>query len=153
MAVRFQFRRGTSTEWAQHNPILLEGEVGIEKNTKKIKIGDGLSNWNTLTYMNQGQPGEAGEGLDFKWEGTKLGIKSKSDVVYHYVDLQSGSELVLEVEDARHGEETLSENLENMKIRTTTIENNISNYKSTMWISEGIEPPIDGKFWLDTSIK
>lgn len=48
MAVRIQFRRGTSTEWSAANPVLAEGELGYESDTKVIKFGDGLTAWATL---------------------------------------------------------------------------------------------------------
>lgn len=48
MAVRIQFRRGTSTEWSSVNPVLAEGELGFESDTKVIKFGDGSTAWNTL---------------------------------------------------------------------------------------------------------
>lgn len=48
MAVRIQFRRGTSTEWSSANPVLAEGELGFESDTKVIKFGDGATPWNTL---------------------------------------------------------------------------------------------------------
>jgi microcystin-dependent protein len=48
MAVRIQFRRGTSTQWSSANPILAEGELGFESDTKVIKFGDGVTAWNTL---------------------------------------------------------------------------------------------------------
>lgn len=41
----------TATEWTSSNPILLAGEIGIESDTKKIKIGDGTSNWSDLDYF------------------------------------------------------------------------------------------------------
>lgn len=40
----------TSSEWATSTDVLLEGEVGIESDTRLIKIGDGSSTWNTLPY-------------------------------------------------------------------------------------------------------
>ena len=48
MAVRIQFRRGISTEWSSVNPVLAEGELGFESDTKIIKFGDGVTAWNTL---------------------------------------------------------------------------------------------------------
>ena len=47
---RFKQLSKTSTEWTSLNPTLLEGEIGFEKDTNKLKIGDGVSNWNTLEY-------------------------------------------------------------------------------------------------------
>lgn len=46
----FQFRRGTASLWASSNPILLSGELGLETDTAKFKIGDGTSAWNSLPY-------------------------------------------------------------------------------------------------------
>jgi microcystin-dependent protein len=48
MAVRIQFRRGTSTEWSSANPVLAEGELGFESDTKVIKFGDGITAWDSL---------------------------------------------------------------------------------------------------------
>lgn len=50
MAIQIQFRRGTEAEWASVNPILAEGEMGIETDTDLFKIGDGLTPWNSLDY-------------------------------------------------------------------------------------------------------
>lgn len=41
----------TSTNWATNNPILLAGEIGVESDTNKIKIGNGTSKWNNLEYV------------------------------------------------------------------------------------------------------
>ena len=48
MARIIQFRRHTAQEWQEKNPILLESEIGYEKGTGMIKIGDGLLRWNEL---------------------------------------------------------------------------------------------------------
>jgi len=48
MAVRIQFRRGTEDQWSQANPILTQGELGYESTNKKIKFGDGVTDWNNL---------------------------------------------------------------------------------------------------------
>ena len=50
MATKIRLRRGTASEWTSANPTLESGEVGVETNTKKIKIGDGSTAWNSLTY-------------------------------------------------------------------------------------------------------
>ena len=51
MAVNIQLRRGTAAEWSASNPILTEGEVGVETDTKKLKVGDGLTVWASLPYI------------------------------------------------------------------------------------------------------
>ena len=50
MANRIQLRRGNAQEWANVNPTLAQGELGIELDTGRFKIGDGVSAWNTLKY-------------------------------------------------------------------------------------------------------
>ncbi len=43
-------RNATAAEWTVKNPVLLSGELGYESDTRKSKIGDGLSTWLTLRY-------------------------------------------------------------------------------------------------------
>lgn len=47
-----QLKRGASSQWFTKNPILKSGELGVEIDTKKIKLGNGISRWNTLSYIN-----------------------------------------------------------------------------------------------------
>jgi len=49
--VQLKLRQDTSSGWSAVNPILLVGELGRESNTGKIKIGDGSTAWNSLTYQ------------------------------------------------------------------------------------------------------
>ena len=50
MANRLQLRRDGAQQWANINPILAQGELGIELDTSRIKIGDGVTPWNSLKY-------------------------------------------------------------------------------------------------------
>lgn len=50
MAVQIQIRRGTAALWTSINPVLAQGEQGFETDTKKIKVGDGTTEWNSLAY-------------------------------------------------------------------------------------------------------
>ena len=50
MANRLQLRRDGAQQWANVNPILAQGELGIEIDTSRIKIGDGVTAWNSLKY-------------------------------------------------------------------------------------------------------
>jgi hypothetical protein len=47
-------RRGTSTAWSTANPVLAQGEPGFETDTNRLKIGDGLTHWNSLAYLFSG---------------------------------------------------------------------------------------------------
>lgn len=50
MPYKIQLRRGTAAQWTAANPILADGEMGIESDTRKVKIGNGSTAWNALPY-------------------------------------------------------------------------------------------------------
>ena len=50
MAVQIKIRRATSSQWFAANSILLEGEIVVETDTRKVKIGDGTTDYNSLPY-------------------------------------------------------------------------------------------------------
>ena len=51
MADIIQIRRDTSANWTSANPVMAQGELGIETNTNKVKAGDGSTAWSSLTYL------------------------------------------------------------------------------------------------------
>ena len=59
MAQVIQMRRGIASEWTAANPLLAEGEQGVELDTHKWKVGDGSLRWNALPYVSGG-PGPQG---------------------------------------------------------------------------------------------
>lgn len=48
---KIQIRNDTAAAWKAANPVLLKGEIGIEIDTRKLKIGDGISQWAALKYV------------------------------------------------------------------------------------------------------
>ncbi len=50
MTSRLQNRRDTAANWTSNNPTLAAGEIGLETDTTKYKIGDGTTAWNSLAY-------------------------------------------------------------------------------------------------------
>lgn len=48
--IRIQLRNDTAENWTTQNPILLKGEMGVEIDTGKTKIGNGTDHWKTLKY-------------------------------------------------------------------------------------------------------
>lgn len=54
MAIQIQFRRGLAADWTSINPVLAEGEIGIETDTGKLKTGDGVTCWTGLPYFGNG---------------------------------------------------------------------------------------------------
>lgn len=53
MSTRIQVRRDTSANWAAANPILAEGEFGLDITTHTLKIGDGVTAWSSLPSIVQ----------------------------------------------------------------------------------------------------
>jgi len=51
MATKIQLRRDLAANWAGTNPVLAQGEPGVELDTKKMKVGDGVTAWNSLAYV------------------------------------------------------------------------------------------------------
>lgn len=65
MAYQIQLRRDTAANWTSEDTVLAEGEIGLETDTGKIKIGDGVTAWTGLAYF----AGAAGGG-DFMADGS-----------------------------------------------------------------------------------
>lgn len=53
MADRIQIRRDTKAKWADLNPILAAGEMGFEIDNNRLKIGNGITAWNSLPYITE----------------------------------------------------------------------------------------------------
>jgi hypothetical protein len=66
MAIRIQLRRDTAANWTSSNPVLRAGELGIETDTLKFKIGNGSSTWTQITnYANVTSTGLANSLNDY----------------------------------------------------------------------------------------
>ena len=53
--VKIKIRRDTSTNWSTNNPVLRDGEIGLDTTVNKIKIGDGTTAWNNLAFYYETQ--------------------------------------------------------------------------------------------------
>jgi hypothetical protein len=51
---RFKLRNDTAADWTAANPVLLLGEIGVETDTRRYKIGDGATAWAGLSYYIDG---------------------------------------------------------------------------------------------------
>jgi hypothetical protein len=50
MPVQIQLRNDTAANWTAANPVLAVGEIGIETDTDKFKIGNGSATWSVRPY-------------------------------------------------------------------------------------------------------
>lgn len=91
--VRFQQRVDTAANWANVNPTLLAGEIGIESGTNKFKFGDGVTKWSELHYagINQDQ-------LNAIEDNYHLVDVTNEDVV------STDAEALATIEDAKKGD-------------------------------------------------
>ena len=54
--MQLKLRNDTAENWSSHNPVLLKGELAVEFGNDsrcKLKIGDGVTDWNSLPYFNE----------------------------------------------------------------------------------------------------
>lgn len=65
--IQLQFRRGTASQWTASDPVLADGEMGIESDTNFFKIGDGVTSWSLLPYG--GLQGPPGTSVAFQFDG------------------------------------------------------------------------------------
>jgi hypothetical protein len=68
MAVKIQFRRDTASNWSAENPILSQGEMGLDTTNVRFKLGDGSTAWNNLPFAVDFQPD--GTYPDLRAQGT-----------------------------------------------------------------------------------
>lgn len=54
---RIQLRRDTAAAWVAANPVLADAEVGVERDTGKFKVGNGVTQWSGLDYFTVGGAG------------------------------------------------------------------------------------------------
>jgi len=98
---RIQLKRATAASWASNNPVLYSGEIGLETDTNKFKIGDGSTAFNSLSYFNGNLTGSslndladvtitsAANGDFLRWNGTAWvndAVNLSVDTVGSYVE-------------------------------------------------------------------
>ena len=80
LKVKITLRNDTKENWTKLDPILLKGEIGIEADTQKLKIGDGASKWSELTYFGGDVADLLTKYLDKEtYAGSKVGYVKAAD--------------------------------------------------------------------------
>jgi hypothetical protein len=81
MAIRIQLRRDTASNWTTNNPLLYPGEMGIETDTGKFKIGPAVTAptvgtaWNSISSYSNVTPAGLASSLGDYVETTSVGVK------------------------------------------------------------------------------
>ena len=83
ISTTFQLRRGLKATWERNNPILAYGEPGFEKDTNRLKIGDGVKDWNSLDYL-------AGGSYEISADGKSVIIANDQLALYGFASAAAG---------------------------------------------------------------
>ena len=81
MAIRIQLRKDTAGNWTSNNPLLYPGEMGIETDTGKFKIGPAVNAptvgtaWNSISSYSNVTPAGLASSLGDYVPDTSVGVK------------------------------------------------------------------------------
>lgn len=103
--IRVQHRRKNASAWRSSSEILLAGELGVESDTGKVKVGDGTSRYSSLQYLTgpkgdqgdigpRGVPGPQGP-RGFAGETGRRGEKGDSVTVQSSRQLSNGNTQIM----------------------------------------------------------
>jgi hypothetical protein len=143
MAIRIQLRRDTAANWTSINPVLRPGEIGIETDTLKFKIGNGSTWTATTSYANvtpSGLTNSLGDYILVADQGTPGGpaeLDSNGDLII------PENSIVLWNDDAHTYTTTLTATQPTAN-RTITIPNNSGTIALTSDISTAVSNLVDG---------
>ena len=81
MANTIQHKRGTEAEWTAADPTLAAGQVGVETDTGKFKIGNGSAAWSALGYFETAEAVAA-----YTFQGSNYGYTSGGVAFLNVID-------------------------------------------------------------------
>lgn len=107
-------RSGTTSDWETEDPILKESEFGIDLDSGKFKIGDGVSKWSELSYFiseaslgdlegvagpegPEGPAGEPGPDVTNKIESIEHGLTGMLTIISEAADFAAFKTAMAEV--------------------------------------------------------
>lgn len=94
---RLIIRNDFQDVWVSRNPVLAKGEIGAEIDTGLLKLGDGLSPYNDLDYINRSS-GRDGDGALITVSNSKFTVANYGKSYYKY-DSNLGAEVKVDETD------------------------------------------------------
>lgn len=97
--VTFKLRRATASAWTTADPVLAAGEPGIETDTARMKVGNGVGVWSALSYID-GPP--SGGGSDIVGAAAAMTAVAVNNAAYQVLATKSitvaaGDQIEIEV--------------------------------------------------------
>lgn len=101
MAQKIKLRNGSASSWTSVNPTLTGGEIGVENDTGRFKVGNGSTAWSSLSYTDaqgsaQAKPyrsfGDGGDGNLTLTTGT---VTLTTDIYYNNVTISGTGKIDL----------------------------------------------------------
>ena len=126
-----QFRRATEEEWIQYNPILRAGEPALSTDIMKVKVGDGVTDWINLEYIDQASYQQ------ISFVDSIVGLTGEEDQLY--INKTDGTAYLWKNNEFVEME---SSSIDDLKGRVTTTEQEIATH--TEQITELTEEVIKG---------
>ncbi len=109
---RLRFPAFTAAKWTAANPLLQRGELGVETDTRKIKVGDGITYWNDLEYSR----------AETTWGEVNGDITDQADLV-NFVN----AAVAAEADIRSQADQQLQTNINNVAADLTTHEQDTNN--------------------------
>ena len=139
---RIQIRRDIAADWTRDNPVLAEGEMGYELDTGKLKIGNGITAWNALSYFDDRTASWTditGRPVDLSDFNNDVGYITLADLPDPYVlptatdvrlgGIKVGANLTVEVDGTLNANEPT--NLGDLAVNNTTVSTTTNNVPIT----------------------
>jgi hypothetical protein len=148
-------RRDTASNWTSANPTLSGGEMGIETDTLKFKLGNGSTAWNSLDYYVSQTLNDIGDvtitsaadGDFLRWNGTAWindAVNLSTDTIGSYVEsLVAGTGVTLTNNSGEGATPTVAVDTSVIQARVTNVTDTEIGYLDG--VTSGIQTQIDAK--------
>jgi hypothetical protein len=156
---RIQLKRATAAAWAAANTVLYSGEIGLETDTNKFKIGNGSTAFNSLSYFNGNLSGSslndladvtitsATDGDFLRWNGTAWindAVNLSTDTIGSYVaSLVAGTGVTLTNNSGEGATPTVTVDTSVIQARVTNVTDTEIGYLDG--VSSAIQTQLDAK--------